>query len=92
VTVDNVTEIKRANGSRILGVPKGENQVRLFHPHGFVLDEAALSGPRACLVGDFVAQQAICINTCSRNNLKGKHRFLLRSCLLVNKEVVTVTR
>jgi tellurite resistance-related uncharacterized protein len=41
IVVDNVSEIRRANGSRVLGVPKGENQVRLYHPHGYVIDEAA---------------------------------------------------
>lgn len=41
VVVDNSVEMKRKNGSHILAVPQGENQVRLFHPYGFAMDEAA---------------------------------------------------
>src|SRR5438270_752102 len=35
------TELSYGNGSRIIGVPKGENQVRLYHPYGYVSDESA---------------------------------------------------
>ena len=38
---DNVTELTLSNGSHILAVPKGANQVRLFHPYGYMMDEAA---------------------------------------------------
>lgn len=41
LVVDNTTELAYGNGSRIIGVPKGENQVRLYHPYGYVSDEAA---------------------------------------------------
>ena len=41
VTTDNVTELTLSNGSHILAVPKGANQVRLFHPYGYMMDEAA---------------------------------------------------
>ena len=39
--VDNATELVLSNGSHIVGVPKGANQVRLYHPHGVMFDEAA---------------------------------------------------
>jgi hypothetical protein len=39
--VSNSVELKRANGSHILAVPQGENQVRLFHPYGYMQDESA---------------------------------------------------
>jgi hypothetical protein len=41
LVTDNTTELSYGNGSRIIGVPKGENQVRLYHPYGYVSDEAA---------------------------------------------------
>lgn len=41
VVVFNTTHIKRENGSEIIAVPKGENQVRLYHPYGMMFDEAA---------------------------------------------------
>lgn len=41
LTVSNAVELKRANGSHILAVPQGENQVRLFHPYGYLQDESA---------------------------------------------------
>ena len=39
--VDNTTELLLSNGSHIIGVPKGANQVRLYHPYGVMFDEAA---------------------------------------------------
>lgn len=39
--VDNATELVLSNGSHIVGVPKGANQIRLFHPYGVMFDEAA---------------------------------------------------
>ena len=41
VIVSNLTHLKRQNGSEVIAVPKGENQVRLYHPHGVMFDEAA---------------------------------------------------
>ena len=41
VVISNLTQITRENGSEIIAVPKGENQVRLYHPHGMMFDEAA---------------------------------------------------
>lgn len=41
LVVSNSVELKRANGSHILAVPQGENQVRLFHPYGYMQDESA---------------------------------------------------
>lgn len=38
---DNATELVLSNGSHIVGVPKGANQIRLFHPYGVLFDEAA---------------------------------------------------
>jgi hypothetical protein len=38
---DKTTELVLKNGSHILAVPKGENQVRLYHPYGYLMDEAA---------------------------------------------------
>jgi hypothetical protein len=41
LVVDNTTELVYANGSKIVAIPKGVNQVRLYHPHGYLMDEAA---------------------------------------------------
>jgi hypothetical protein len=41
LVVSNSVELKRANGSHVLAVPQGENQVRLFHPFGYMQDESA---------------------------------------------------
>ena len=41
VVVSNSVELKRQNGSHILAVPAGENQVRLFHPTVYLQDESA---------------------------------------------------
>ena len=41
LVVSNLTHLKRENGSEIIAVPKGENQVRLYHPYGMMFDEAA---------------------------------------------------
>lgn len=41
VIVSNSVELKRQNGSHILAVPAGENQVRLFHPTIYLQDESA---------------------------------------------------
>ena len=41
LVVSNSVELKRANGSHVMAVPQGENQVRLFHPYGYMQDESA---------------------------------------------------
>jgi hypothetical protein len=41
LVVDNIVELKWQWGGHILGVPKGENQVRVYHPHGYLQDESA---------------------------------------------------
>ena len=41
VVISNLTHLKRQNGSEVIAVPKGENQVRLYHPYGVMFDEAA---------------------------------------------------
>jgi hypothetical protein len=41
LVIDNLTEISYGNGSRVIGVPKGENQIRVHHPYGYMSDEAA---------------------------------------------------
>ena len=38
---DNALERVWKNGSRVLGIPKGEDQIRVHHPHGVLFDEAA---------------------------------------------------
>ncbi len=38
---ETTTELRWKNRSRIIGVPKGEHQVRLYHPSLYVIDEAA---------------------------------------------------
>jgi hypothetical protein len=41
LVVSNSIELKRENGSHVMAVPQGENQVRLFHPYGYMQDESA---------------------------------------------------
>jgi hypothetical protein len=41
IIADSKNRIKLSNGSEIIGVPSGANQVRLYHPHGVLFDEAA---------------------------------------------------
>lgn len=41
LVVSNSVELKRENGSHVMAVPQGENQVRLFHPYGYMQDESA---------------------------------------------------
>lgn len=41
VATDNATELILSNGSHIIGIPKGVNQIRLYHPYGVMFDEAA---------------------------------------------------
>lgn len=62
---DNRTELKYGNGSRIIGIPKGENQVRLYHPYGYVSDESAFQPEfRECFNAVRpVAKQIICVSS-----------------------------
>lgn len=62
---DNTTELKYSNGSQIIGVPKGENQVRLYHPFGYVSDESAFQPEfRECFNAVRpVAKQIICVSS-----------------------------
>jgi hypothetical protein len=62
---DNALEREFENGSRILGLPKGENQVRGLHPFLYVADEAAfLEEFRECVAAvQPVAKQIIAIST-----------------------------
>ena len=41
LTVDNYMELQWANGARMLAVPSGESQVRMYHPYGYFQDESA---------------------------------------------------
>jgi hypothetical protein len=41
ISVDNEMELKLQKGGRILGLPGGADQVRMHHPYGYVMDEAA---------------------------------------------------
>jgi len=41
LAAENTTELEWTNRSRIIGIPKGEHQVRLYHPTIYVIDEAA---------------------------------------------------
>ena len=34
-------KLEFANGSRIVGIPEGADQIRSFHPWGLLMDEAA---------------------------------------------------
>ena len=39
--VDNALELKWKDGGRFIGVPKGEDQIRMYHPYGYFQDESA---------------------------------------------------
>ena len=41
LVVNNEVELARKNGSGVLGMPKGKNQIRIHHPYGYLVDEAA---------------------------------------------------
>jgi len=62
---DNTTELKYGNGSQIIGVQKGENQVRLYHPYGNVSDESAFQPDfRECFNAVRpVPKQVICVSS-----------------------------
>ena len=65
LVADNKTELQYGNGSRIIGIPKGENQVRLYHPFGYVSDESAFQPEfRECFNAVRpVARQIICVSS-----------------------------
>jgi hypothetical protein len=49
ITRNVALEIEWANGSRIFGIPGGENQIRMFHPFVAVFDEMAfMEDAQAC--------------------------------------------
>lgn len=59
------TSVEWQSGGRILGIPKGENKVRLYHPTIYVMDEAAFL-PEAAQCYDAahpVADQIIAISS-----------------------------
>ncbi len=62
---ENLLERVWANGSRVLGVPKGQNQIRVHHPFGYLADEAAfLPEFEACVNAVLpVAKQIIAISS-----------------------------
>jgi hypothetical protein len=62
---DNVLEMRWKNGSRVLGVPGGEAQIRIHHPFAYVVDEAAfLPDFEECLNAVLpVAPQIIALST-----------------------------
>lgn len=41
LVVDNSLELKWQMGGRFLGIPKGEDQIRMHHPYGYFQDESA---------------------------------------------------
>jgi hypothetical protein len=60
VVVDNAVERKFSNGSRIMAVPQGENQVRLYHIHG----SAFLPEAEQCFNAVRpVAKQIVCVSS-----------------------------
>ena len=63
--VDNDLELKWAKGGRLLGIPKGADQIRIHHPHIYFQDESAFL-PEAQASFDAVrpvAKQIICVST-----------------------------
>lgn len=65
LTTDNAVELKRKNGSHVLAVPQGENQVRLYHPHLYMQDESAfLPEAEQCFNAVRpVAKQIVCVSS-----------------------------
>jgi hypothetical protein len=58
------TEFEWANGSRILGIPAGIDQLRLYHPWGYFLDEASfIPDAGACYDNSISAVQKIVLNS-----------------------------
>lgn len=65
IVTDNNTELERANGSKVVAIPQGENQVRLYHPYGYLMDEAAfLPDAEQCFnAARPVVKQVIAVST-----------------------------
>lgn len=70
LVTNNVLEMKWANGSRILGLPSGADQIRVHHPHGWFADEV-------CFLSDFentlnavipVVAQVVAVSTARAGN------------------------
>lgn len=58
------SEIKWSNGSRIIGIPAGIDQLRLYHPWGYFLDEASfIPDAGACYDNSIAAVQKIVLNS-----------------------------
>lgn len=65
LVVDNDLELQWAEGGRFLGVPKGADQIRIHHPHGYFQDESAFL-PEAQEAFDAVrpvCKQIVCVST-----------------------------
>jgi hypothetical protein len=67
LTSSNMTEIHWANGSHILAVPKGADQVRKHHPYGYFQDESAFLPEAEASFNAVkpVAKQIICVSSAS---------------------------
>lgn len=63
--VDTLSEKAWESGGRVLAIPKGENQIRLYHPTIYIMDEAAfLSEAQQCYdAASPVASQIIGISS-----------------------------
>jgi hypothetical protein len=63
--VDNYLELQWKAGGRFLSVPSGEDQARMFHPHGYFQDESAFlpEAEQAFNAVRPVVKQAICGST-----------------------------
>jgi hypothetical protein len=61
----STTEMEWANGGRVLGIPKGVNKIRLYHPTIYIMDEAAfLPEAQQCYdAAQPVAKQIIAISS-----------------------------
>jgi len=65
LVTDSVLEIAWQNGGRFLGVAKGADQIRVYHPYGYFQDESAFL-PEAQTSHDAVrpvAKQIVCVST-----------------------------
>lgn len=65
VVSDNTMELTVAQGGSILGIPGGADQIRMHHPYGYLMDEAAhLPESEACYnVAKPVVKKLIAIST-----------------------------
>jgi hypothetical protein len=65
LVVDSVLEIAWKNGGRFLGIPKGADQIRVYHCYGYFQDESGFL-PEAQTSYDAVrpvAKQMVCVST-----------------------------